>query len=746
MDEQKILEKIAESAREIEIPDAVRPSQMKQKLKQNQKLKKKLNQKREKGLSGSFAKKGSIYRNTAAAACLCLCFGAAGLAFSMHSRADGYKAQSAQLFSGTQKTGAQDRDFPVDDAEPAANDGNNADADLSGKDTGTSDSYTDVQDENKKEAPLKRIGKMYTLASGYGEVYDVIKKGCAKWEAACGGERMAMDDAGKDVQNSMNGSTFGKAVYTGKKEALSAKQEAEGVLENEDYSKTNLQVEGVDESDIVKMDGSYIYVVQNAKIQVLDIRDKAPERAGTIEPLLREDTDEIKEMYVSGSLLTLIVQSEKSGLQQEKKQRELADVYFLNTDPLTKIITYDITNPQKAVLKDTTTQDGWYLDSRKIGSRMYLFTNKSMYLAQNMRKKEAVLEKTADGWIPCVGGKPVSADCIYLPEEGNEGIVMSSIDLAQNHIILDTKLLVHNFAQFYVTEHSVYLYYTDYVNGKEKTRIARFALGTDGTISAKAASVLKGSIQDTFAIYEQNGYLQVLTSVMNSDPWENRVYVLDENMETVGKLTGLAKGERIYAARFTGSTGYFVTYRNTDPLFTVDFSNPREPKIIGELKVTGFSDYLHFWTDQKMLGIGQETDAESGEVTGIKLSMFDISDPASVKEEGRIILKDTDDCEAMNNYKAVLADPKKNVIAFTTESWGSGQNGYRKDYHVFSYQNAEFIKQMERSLVPAGKEYDESSWRSVYAGNVLYLVSEKKTVAFDMEEGFKEIGKVKYAQ
>ena len=233
----------------------------------------------------------------------------------------------------------------------------------------------------------------------------------------------------------------------------------------------------------------------------------------------------------------------------------------------------------------------------------------------------------------------------------------------------------------------------------------------------------------------------MLTSITDQEPWENRVYVLDENLQVTGKLTGLAKGEQIYAARFTGETGYFVTYRNTDPLFTVDFSDPQNPKVIGELKVSGFSEYLHFWSHDMLLGIGMETDPQSGETIGVKLSMFDISDPGKVKEEAKLVLKDVTYCDAMYDYKAVLADPEKNLIAFTAEAY---RQGYQKSYRVVSYEKGKFISRIERTLAAGQYAYDSGRWRSVYVKDRLYLVGEKKTIVFDMSDGWKESGKLKY--
>lgn len=767
MDERSILEKIEESARDLEVPDALKPEQIQKQLEN----------------AGGIKKRRRWHRSLAAAACLCLCFGLGSMAYRNYISSQvktGMDEYKAGMQTGQNKSELEKHTDSAGIAEEAG-------------DYETGDSGSSQAAETVKEAPLKKIGKMYTLASDYGEVYDVLKKS----EVHGQGIKYEQKESAKTAADleAERGADFAGNMSMGVADDAAA---AENTRE---FSSTNLQVEGVDESDIVKTDGSYIYVVQESGIQILDIRGGMPKKAAVIEPDMDADADSICEMYVADHRLTVILQAEQTDLEvqedagpaeqaeievqkdarpaeetggkelvtnmehtqeQESMQdgdgrgdaagdeaaRKLAydiaaaDVQYIHTEAVTKVVSYDITDPQKPVLQNVASQDGWYQTSRKIGDRLYLFTNKVLRLAENLARTEALKEEALSSWLPRVDGKYISADCIYLPKEGNDALIMASVDLA-DHKVLDTKMLVNSSAQLYVSRNSVYLYYTDYANHEVRTRLARFELEADGGIRAIGAKTLKGAIEDTFAIHEREGCLQVLTSITSSDPWENRVYVLDENLKTVGRLTGLAKGERIYSARFVGSIGYFVTYRNTDPLFTVDFEDPENPKVIGELKVTGFSEYLHFWGSDRMLGIGQETDPDSGEVTGVKLSMFNISDPAKVTEEAKFVMKDAQNCEAMYDYKSVLADLDKNIIVLITESY---QNEYKEDFRVFSYVNGEFVSRTVRPLAAGNKDYEESRWRSLFAGDMLYLVSEKKTITFDMKQDWKEMGKLVYAR
>ncbi len=152
---------------------------------------------------------------------------------------------------------------------------------------------------------------------------------------------------------------------------------------------------------------------------------------------------------------------------------------------------------------------------------------------------------------------------------------------------------------------------------------------------------------------------------------KNLVTILDKKLDKISSIENLAKGETIHSARFMGESGYFVTYEQVDPLFSVDLSDPEKPKILGKLKIPGFSEYLHFYGEDRLLGIGMSTDEESGVAEGVKITMFDITDRSDVKEESTLVLDDLYGSHAAYDYKSVLADPEKNVIGLS----GYSQNG-----------------------------------------------------------------------
>ena len=218
-------------------------------------------------------------------------------------------------------------------------------------------------------------------------------------------------------------------------------------------------------------------------------------------------------------------------------------------------------------------------------------------------------------------------------------------------------------------------------------------------------------------------------------------------MKTVGKIENLAEGEEIKSARFMGKTGYFVTYRNTDPLFSVDLSDPEDPKVLGELKITGFSSYLHFYGENKLLGIGWETDPDTGNTIGMKCSMFDISDPSDVKETDRFVLKDVSFCDALTNYRSILAAPKKGLFGFAYGMYGSYSDGYDSGedfyYGVFNYNEEDgFVPGMYLKMNDCGLFEDGIDWqdyrtaRGIYIKDTFYLVTENGIASYNMADDY----------
>lgn len=720
MNEQEILTQLRKAAEEIEIPEALKPEQIEKQL-QEQKAKQ---QQENQHLKPKKSKKIIPWRRLGSMVAVLALVVCSGIYITV-TRVD--------KNSGTGQTDS----IAMTDTQQTVGEAG--------------------ETEEAEHVDVASLGTMYHRASDYKEVYQTLLKGYQQnWiEGEMSAETSTATSEDKASGNAAKDESADMDLSEGSKEG------------GKDYSTTNLQMEGVDESDIAKIDGSYIYTVEDKYIVITDIRDGKLEEVTRFLPKDCGAADRVMEIYVDGDQLILVVQgyetsldgNSKAGADKENKDEKNSDEtysdeetaasedsafwYEMNGKSITQIQVYSIVDRKNPEFEGRLIQDGYYNTSRKIGDVVYLFTQYNMTsdVTSYVEKKHGVedlkegngVSSLAEAVIPKVNGEKVAAGEIYLPESsGESGILVSSLDVNKPDKVLDSKLVISGYAQTYISKDALYLYEEDY-DGAMITNIAKFALD-EGRISGVAAAAVRGYVRDTFAINASDGYLRVLTTDYSTEDEVNALYILDENLKLTGQLTGIAPGEEIYAARFMGNTGYFVTYRNTDPLFTVDLSDPAKPEIIGELKVTGFSEYLHFWDDTHLLGIGYESDEKTGNIENIKLSMFNIENPGEVIEEAKLVLKDVDYSEALYDYKSVIISKDKNLIGLVCEDYSSSRT--KQTYQIYSYENGTFKKQAE---IPGINGVNYENVRGMYSGNVFYLWINDNITSYDMTDGFKKI-------
>ncbi len=716
MNEQEILTQLRKAAEEIEIPEALKPEQIEKQL-QEQKAKQ---QQENQHLKPKKSKKIIPWRRLGSMVAVLALVVCSGIYITV-TRVD--------KNSGTGQTDS----IAMTDTQQTVGEAG--------------------ETEEAEHVDVASLGTMYHRASDYKEVYQTLLKGYQQnWiEGEMSAETSTATSEDKASGNAAKDESADMDLSEGSKEG------------GKDYSTTNLQMEGVDESDIAKIDGSYIYTVEDKYIVITDIRDGKLEEVTRFLPKDCGAADRVMEIYVDGDQLILVVQgyetslgeSSKAGSDKENSDKESSDeeiavsdasedsafCYKMNGKSTTQIQVYSIVDRKNPEFEGRLIQDGYYNTSRKIGDVVYLFTQYNMTsdVTSYVEKKHGVedlkegngVSSLAEAVIPKVNGEKVAASEIYLPESsGESGILVSSLDVNKPDKVLDSKLVISGYAQTYISKDALYLYEEDY-DGAMITNIAKFALD-EGRISGVAAAAVSGYVRDTFAINASDGYLRVLTTDYSTEDEVNALYILDENMKLTGQLTGIAPGEEIYAARFMGNTGYFVTYRNTDPLFTVDLLDPAKPEIIGELKVTGFSEYLHFWDDTHLLGIGYESDENTGNIENIKLSMFNIENPGEVTEEAKLVLKDVDYSEALYDYKSVIISKDKNLIGLVCEDYSGSRT--KQTYQIYSYENGTFKKQAE---IPGINGVNYENVRGMYSGNVFYLWINDNITSYDMTDGFK---------
>ena len=472
-----------------------------------------------------------------------------------------------------------------------------------------------------------------------------------------------------------------------------------------DYSQTNVRQEGVDEGDIVKTDGIYLYVVEENGyvVDIVSVNGGNMEKCGSV-TLEKECT--IREIYLDTERKRMVLISEQDYMTADGGTVE------------TEALTYDIADVAEPKEIGRMSQSGNYNTSRMANGYLYLF---STYYVNS-----PIVREDPSTYVPLINEKEMERSDICLPQvsQGCMYEVITSIDIANPDEICDSTAIFSQGGQTYVSNQNIYYYETQWEDSDRYTTAVRKFAYQDGKLEGKAQGSFAGYLNDTFSIDEYQGKLRVVTT----DGDTNAVYVMDENLEITGAIEDLAKDERVYSARFIGDTGYFVTFRETDPLFSVDLSDPENPRIIGELKIPGFSEYLHFYGEDRLLGIGMAADENTGATEGVKLTMFDISDRTDVKEEATYVIEDAYGTDVAYDYKAVLADPQKNLIGFAAY----GIRG--EDYYLFTYEEETgFVCRLQEEI----NGNSSGGTRGLYIGDTLYVIRGNVIEAYDLANSKK---------
>lgn len=479
-----------------------------------------------------------------------------------------------------------------------------------------------------------------------------------------------------------------------------------------DYSQTNVREAGVDEGDVVKTDGSYLYVLKSSgSVRIVDIRGTKMKEIAEIQP--EKLNESIEDLYLDGDRLMLVTTGYESSMEEAE-----SDMYTVNRYQYTALTVYDITEREHPEMTGRITQEGDYRQSRKNGDYVYLLTQYSPSLGDSFEDSSV---------MPLVNEQKLAISDVYLPDQTSQPdyLVASGINIQDPENVISSKAIVSGAADFYMSSDNLFICNNNWNDGKSSTEILRFAC-EDGEITAGAMCELPGFLNDTFSLDEYQGYLRVLLTE-DSNGESNSLYILDADMQVTGAIRDLADGETIRSARFMGTIAYFVTFRQTDPLFCADLSDPDNPQILSELKLTGFSSYLHPYGDHLLLGVGYEAEEETGSQTGVKLSMFDISEPSQVEELDKYVIKGASYLPSDYDYKAILADGEKNLIGFVCDG----------EYLVFSYDEEKGFQNLLTYTMSDWEYWDgDASCRGVYAGDEFYIVDQDEVLCFDMNQDF----------
>ncbi len=514
-----------------------------------------------------------------------------------------------------------------------------------------------------------------------------------------------------------------------------------------DFTTTNEQVVGVNEADIMKTDGKFIYYAKNDSIKVYLANNGKPILKDEIKARINKEKGEVigfKELYIDKNRMIVIGTIEKfdnwikpmdTNINQKSMiwnpdQRSYAyvGVYSVNE------------NGQLKLLKEVEVE-GNILTSRKTNNTLYLLSNKYVYsYGIDNESKLPMFKDSSVG----LNYKELSIDKImYYPyRPANNYLLITAVDIQNTETPANVEAFLGSGKDIYMTMDSLYVVAEDYSNTLGAvSNIARFKI--DGLkIGYSGGGLVKGSILNQFSMDEWNGYFKIATHSWDRES-TNSLYILDKNLEQIGAIENLAVGETIYSVRFMQDKAYIVTFRQIDPLFVIDTSNPFSPKILGELKIPGFSNYLHPISDKILLGIGRDVDEKTGQQGGIKLSLFDVSDSAKPKEINSIILGDSGSyAEVLNNHKALMVSKDKEIIGFDAYLNKSSKDFVQEISNgavLVKINNERELQALEMIKGEGSSGQYSNSKRLLMIGDILYYVGEDAIRAFK----FKTLQEIK---
>ena len=434
-----------------------------------------------------------------------------------------------------------------------------------------------------------------------------------------------------------------------------------------DFSTTNVQEEGVDEPDIVKSNGSTLFVVRGDRLFAVDVRGAKPKPAGT----LQLPAGASYELLLHGERLLVLARAGLVAVDVQPGGVAASTVPAYRQQ--TNLIEVDVGDPSAPRIVRSLALDADYVSARLVGNVARIVTVSGMpqalpfvtpaestpaATAAALARNRAVVKTSRLGsWIPSyrvkgrrgetlarrplVQCRNVRHPAVY---SGLGLLTVLTVDLRKGLAPIDSDSIVADGRTVYASQDSLYVATQRWLaqpvteDTSEPPRITtaihKFDISDPAATRYRGSGTVSGYLLSQWALSEHKGVLRVAST--EAPAWwgtgqeesESSVTTLGERdgaLVQLGRVGGLGKGERVYAVRFIGDTGYVVTFRQVDPLYTLDLSTPSRPAVLGELKIQGYSAYLHPLGDDLLLGIGQDATAE-GRVLGTQLSLFDVSD------------------------------------------------------------------------------------------------------------------------
>ena len=437
-----------------------------------------------------------------------------------------------------------------------------------------------------------------------------------------------------------------------------------------DYSTTNLQVENVDEADIVKTDGEYVYSLSNDTVYITYARNAADMAV----------VSKIEEPQSNMYPEDLIIQNNKLIVISGNNDKTIVRIYDLT----------DKSNPNKIKQFELSKK---YYTSRFLNGNLYVISSGRIDDEYNLQYIE-------DG-AAIIPDKPNAYKIKDLYSRNQTIIASYNLNETDSKIKVQSYLM--DVENAYISENNMYLIDNGYSGGSNPTlanlygikgvfglkdieiesrtassSIYKFNFKDDGTVEYQTKTTVKGTTIDQFSLDEKDGNLRVALYTTDG----SRVVVLDNDLKQIGESRYLAKGETMYSARFMGDRAYLVTYKTVDPLYSIDLSDPTYPKVLGELKIPGYSTYLQPYDENHIIGFGFQTSENvyrnsygrvtttSTRITGMKMALFDVSDVSNPKVISEQVIGDSKtNSTILENHKALLFDKEKNLLAIPIKNY-----------------------------------------------------------------------------
>jgi inhibitor of cysteine peptidase len=598
---------------------------------------------------------------------------------------------------------------------------------------------------------------------------------------------------------------------------------------SDDYSKTNVQEENIDEADIVKTDGKYIYTLKEKELFIVDVYP--PNNMKITSGFKLNENDENsninpKNIFINGDYLILFANEYKRDI----KISEISLLPYETYRDYTKIMIFNISNREKLELIEEFSITGSYHEARMLNNNIYLVSKENNYfygpdfpfpilyrneekilnsqvyyydIKENMQINNIFsfsLDNLEDYTIESFlldsysSTLYMSEKNLYISAKNNyqineikqfeevilpiindtkiqeeiKNILNNNRDNQEIKKLLDEHLNSLDVEDRIIFSELVYerLYnYQDMMESENsKTAIFKFEID-DTQIKLIENTLINGELVNQFSLSEKDENLRVATTTSywsrsNGLISYNNVYVLDKNLNEIGKIEGLADGEQIYSTRFLGDILFMVTFKEIDPLFVINLSNPENPKVLGYLKIPGFSEYLHPYKENYLLGIGKDTTLSEwgGVITnGVKISLFDVKDLNNPKEVDNYIIKGRyTQTEVSEDHKALLLDEKRDYLVLpireelriSPEITDIYTQNYFLGAYVFDLSNnkIERITRIEHKAEFTGRTYYSHSpdaiKRALYIDDTLYTISENKILASNISENFKKVNEI----